>query len=180
MDELFKARTELYVIRAQRGDMEAINLLMALWSSRLRPLVSQWVPPCLIDEVVQQVWLDVFGNIASLTEPAHFQAWMRRIAFRCSATLLRQRRSHAQLDPDSSFCELVPSWLPILVSLLGPTHRKVFAMHYLDGYSVDEISKCLELPVGTIKSRLHASRFFLRLRLGDLMENQKSLNSMTP
>lgn len=171
MDELFKARSELYVLRAQRGEPDAMNLLIALWSPRLSSMVSQWVPSSFIGEVVQQVWLDVFGHLAGLNDPANFPGWIRRIAFRCAATLLGQRKALAQIDPDASSYELAPSWLPILVGLLGPTHRRVFTMHYVEGYSVEEIGECLELPVGTIKSRLHTSRRLLRRRLSDSLEN---------
>jgi RNA polymerase sigma-70 factor (ECF subfamily) len=171
MDELFKARSELYVLRAQSGDPDAMDLLIALWSPRLSSMVSQWVPASFTAEVAQQVWLDVFGHLAGLNEPASFPSWIRRIAFRCAATMLRQRKAHARIDPDASSYELAPSWLPILVGLLGPTHRRVFTMHYLEGYSVEEIGECLELPVGTIKSRLHTSRRLLRRQLGNSLEN---------
>lgn len=171
MDELFKARSELYVLRAQRGDPEAMNLLMALWTPRLTSMVGQWAPPALIGEVVQQVWLDVFGSLARLNDPAYFPGWVRRIAFRCAATVLRQQNTQARIDQDDSSYELAPSWLPILVGLLGPTHRLVFSMHYLDGYSVEEIGESLDLPVGTIKSRLHTSRRLLRRKLSNSLED---------
>jgi len=172
MNEYFQERTELFVLRAQRGDTDAMNMLIALWTPRLRSLTSQWAPPWLIDEIVQQIWLDVFGHIAKLNEPAHFSAWIRRIAYRCSVTLLRQRGRLEQADPEATYYELAPSWLPILVGLLGPTHRLAFTMHYLDGYSIEEIAERLKLPTGTIKSRLHTSRSLLRRRLTDFTENK--------
>ena len=159
------------MLRAQCGDPEAMNSLIALWSPRLTSMVSQWAPASFVGEVVQQVWLDVFGHLAGLNDPAYFPGWIRRIAFRCAATLLRQRKAHLQIDPDASIYELAPSWLPILVGLLGPTHRRVFTMHYVEGYSVEEIAEDLELPVGTVKSRLHTSRRLLRRRLSNSLEN---------
>ncbi len=171
MDDLFRARSELYVLRAQRGDVDAMNLLISLWLPPLSSMLSRWLPPSLVGEAVQQVWLDVFGSLASLNDPALFPAWIRRIAFRSAATLLRQRRMCDPIAQEESSYELAPSWLPILVGLLGPTHRRVFTMHYLEGYSVEEIGECLGLPVGTIKSRLHTSRRLLRRRLSNAFEN---------
>jgi len=171
MDEFFKGRSELYVLRAQRGDPDGMNLLIGLWTPRLRSIIGQWAPPSLVDEVVQQVWLDVFGHLGSLNDPAYFPRWVRKISFRCAATLMRRRGSHLRLDPEASYYELAPSWTPVIIGLLGPTHRRVFTLHYLEGFSVEEIAESLGLPPGTIKSRLYTSRRLLRKRLGDSLEN---------
>ena len=162
MDEDFRLRTELYVLRSQKGDSDAMNLLVDLWTPRLKSLVAQWASGLIIDEVVQQVWLDILSQITKLNDPANFPAWIRRIAYRCCATAIHRKRSTTRLSPNMATCVLAPSWLPIFVGLLGSTHRRVFTMHYIEGYSVEEIAAELGLSPGTVKSRLHTSRRLLR------------------
>jgi RNA polymerase sigma-70 factor (ECF subfamily) len=46
--------------------------------------------------------------------------------------------------------------------LLSPDHRAVIAWHDIEGYTLDELSTELEIPIGTLKSRLHRARAHLR------------------
>ncbi len=148
-----------------------MDLLVALWTPKLAQLVHQWAPGHLVDEIVQQVWLDALSGINSLNDPANFPSWIRRIAYRCSVTAMqRHRLQHPSISPDVPARVLAPSWMPVLLALLGPTHRRVFSLHYVEGYSVDEISVLLNIPPGTIKSRLHNSRLLLRRQLSQQPE----------
>ena len=45
--------------------------------------------------------------------------------------------------------------------------RIVITLHYIEGYSVEEIGKILKIPSGTVKSRLHNGRKLLKLELSD-------------
>ena len=49
-------------------------------------------------------------------------------------------------------------------------HRAVVVLHYLQGFSLEEIAYILDCPVGTVKSRLHHARRMLRQQLGNLRQ----------
>jgi RNA polymerase sigma-70 factor (ECF subfamily) len=51
------------------------------------------------------------------------------------------------------------------VDLLGPKHKIVVVLHYLNGLNLAEIAEIVEVPVGTVKSRLHYALRKLRLQL---------------
>lgn len=45
--------------------------------------------------------------------------------------------------------------------------RIVIVLHYIEGYSVDEVGKLLKIPAGTVKSRLYSGRALLKEELKD-------------
>jgi RNA polymerase sigma-70 factor (ECF subfamily) len=51
------------------------------------------------------------------------------------------------------------------VDLLGPKHKVVVVLHYLNGLNLAEIAEIVEVPVGTVKSRLHYALLKLRVQL---------------
>ena len=53
------------------------------------------------------------------------------------------------------------------VDVLGPKHKIVVVLHYLNGLNLAEIAEVVEVPVGTVKSRLHYALRKLRVRLSE-------------
>ena len=51
------------------------------------------------------------------------------------------------------------------VDTLGPKHKIVVVLHYLNGLNLAEVAEIVEVPVGTVKSRLHYALLKLRMRL---------------
>jgi RNA polymerase sigma factor (sigma-70 family) len=69
--------------------------------------------------------------------------------------------------------EMNESWRQIqqALSSLPLSHRGVVVLYYIDDLSIQEISEVLEIPVGTVKSRLHYSRQALKKSM-DVLENR--------
>jgi RNA polymerase sigma-70 factor (ECF subfamily) len=74
----------------------------------------------------------------------------------------------AEVDEESQQIQQAISSLPL-------TQRVVIALYYLDDLSLQEISAILEVPEGTIKSRLHYGRQSLKKRLGVLSERKPEI-----
>lgn len=100
-----------------------------------------------------------------------FAAWMRRIVVNRCCALLRQRRrmtpagqpeERAAPDPPPGPEELSPGELWAAVSELDDRFRPVLVLHYAHGYSLDEVGRLLDLPPGTVRSRLHRALAQLR------------------
>lgn len=154
------------VLRAQAGDRAALEALLAHADALLRPYATLMLRDAdAAEDVLQDVLLAIYRKLATLREPRAFAAWARRIASREIFRALRGRRAHDQLhdelppdltadaDPPSPPDGLLQR-LPELLERVSPASRAVLALHYIDELSLDETAAVLDLPIGTVKSRL--------------------------
>jgi RNA polymerase sigma-70 factor, ECF subfamily len=154
------------VLRAQSGDRAALEALLAHADTLLRPYATLMLRDAdATDDVLQDVLLLVYRKLATLREPRAFAAWARRVASREIFRALRGQRAHDQLhddlppdfpagaDPPSPSDGLLQR-LPELLARVSPASRAVLALHYIDDLSLDETAAVLDLPMGTVKSRL--------------------------
>ncbi len=162
-----KAReTAWLVLRAQAGDRAALEALLEHAHAMLRPYVAVMVRDGdAAADVLQEVLVLLFRKLPALREPRAFASWARRIAsreiFRALRKLRHYERTHDELPPDvpaepdpEPAGEGLLARLPALLERVSPASRAVVALHYLDGLTLDETAAVLELPAGTVKSRL--------------------------
>jgi RNA polymerase sigma-70 factor (ECF subfamily) len=154
------------VLRAQAGDRAALEALLAHADGLLHPYATLMLRDAdAAEDVLQDVLLLVYRKLATLREPRAFAAWARRIASREIFRALRGQRAHDQLHdelppelPDGAEPPEPPDGLlqrlPELLQRVSPASRAVLALHYIDDLSLDETAAVLDLPVGTVKSRL--------------------------
>ncbi|BBO34484.1 hypothetical protein PLANPX_4096 [Lacipirellula parvula] len=158
--------------------MAAWDELVASWNDRLHYFLHR-----LIDHehdvanVLQEVWLNAFRNIGGLQQGARLAPWLYTIARRSAMNHYRgayARRAidadapapNANLEPieptDDAFhlenAELVHFGL----GRLEVPQRELLTLYFLDDLSIAEIATVLEIPPGTVKSRLSAARRELR------------------
>ena len=158
--------TAWLVRRAQAGDRAALEALLAHAEALLRPFATHMLRDAdAADDVLQDVLLAVYRKLGTLREPRAFAAWARRIAGREVGRALRARRAYeathdelppdvpADADPGPASGALLER-LPALLEHVSPASRAVLALHYLDGLTLDETAAVLDLPMGTVKSRL--------------------------
>jgi RNA polymerase sigma-70 factor (ECF subfamily) len=169
--------TAWLVLRAQSGDRAALEALLAHAEALLRPFALLMLRDAdAVDDVLQDVLLQVYRKLDTLREPRAFAAWARRIASREIFRALRGRRTHDALhdelppdlpdgaDPPAPADGMLQR-LPALLERVSPASRAVLALHYLDDLSLDEVAAVLDLPVGTVKSRLAYGLTLLRRQL---------------
>lgn len=154
------------VLRAQAGDRAALEALLAHAYGLLRPYATLMLRDGdAAEDVLQDVLLAVYRKLGTLREPRAFAAWTRRIASREIFRALRRLRVHDQLhdelppdlpagaDPPAPPDGLLQR-LPELLERVSPASRAILALHYIDDLSLDETAAVLDLPIGTVKSRL--------------------------
>ena len=158
--------TAWLVLRAQAGDRAALEALLAHADGLLRPYATLMLRDAdAAEDVLQDVLLAIYRKLATLREPRAFAAWARRIASREIFRALRSKRAydqaHDELPPDLPDDADPPEppdgllqRLPELLERVSPASRAVLALHYLDELTLDEIAAILDLPPGTVKSRL--------------------------
>lgn len=162
-----QARLALRVALAQSGDRDALDQLL---SGIQRPLYAH-IAAILGDreqayDVLQSSLLLVARRLGSLRDPRWFRAWAYRIATREAVRTAKRRTRDKGLFADEpvEVAEVPaeePAYDPALVracldriDLLPAGARTVIRMHYLDELTLVEVAEALELPLGTVKSRL--------------------------
>ena len=117
-------------------------------------------PDCA--DAVQEALTRAWQRRSSLRNPEKFKPWLMRILVNtCNDILRRQSRQTLLADEDLLSQEDTPSdplSVREAIECLKPEWRTVILLHYLEGCSVSEIAQMLQIPQGTVKSRLLYAR----------------------
>jgi RNA polymerase sigma factor (sigma-70 family) len=148
----------------------------------------------LAEDAAQEAFLDAYRHLGDLREPLAFPGWLRRILFKHCDRRTRKRSpetvSFDELPFESGARSKAPSpeeiaqrnemtyRLTDALELLPEKQRAVLVLHYMSGHSLAELSAFLNVPVGTVKKRLHDGRERMREILTD--EVKDGLRSRRP
>jgi RNA polymerase sigma-70 factor (ECF subfamily) len=148
---------------AQAGDADALHDVLVAASRLAGPLVRR-IAGNDADDVLQGVLWTVARKLAWLDDPLAFRAWVFRIASRAAVKhVARERRfwpvvaaedlERVPMSEESPAAPLVER-VPELLEAATPRSRAVLVLHYLEELPLEEVAAVLDLPVGTVKSRL--------------------------
>jgi RNA polymerase sigma factor (sigma-70 family) len=125
-------------------------------------------------DAVQEALIKAWRNWAGLRDIAAFRPWFKRIVINCCNDRLKRRRRIVDLEAASDvaaadvFAGMVArDEVGRAVNRLAPDHRIVIALRYWEDLTLEQIAETLDLPLGTVKSRLHYALRALRAELGD-------------
>lgn len=166
---------ELLVLRCRRGDTAAWDELARRYNDRLWYYVRRFVnDEHRAVQVVQDIWVHVLRGLKELRQADRLAPWLYTIARRTILSEFRrqyadtQRTEEAQLEQvvddqpmaadQFDNAELVNYGL----GQIGWTEREVLTLYFLDDLSIAEIGRVLDIPSGTVKSRLSRARNELR------------------
>ena len=130
------------------------------------------------DDATQDAFTLAWRGRRSLRDPARFDAWFGRILVNVCRQRLRQR-ARARIRPAAEGCRrpdrrcerhISGRLTPIsrAMTRLDADHRIVVVLRYWADLSVDDIAARLDVPAGTVKSRLHYALRSMRPRLEDV------------
>ena len=166
---------ELLVLRCQDGDGAALDELVARWQRRLwRHALHLTGKPDAAWDVLQEVWMAIVRGIRSLDDPARFRPWAYRLVIHKSADFVRRQQRERRLADDVSGnveegnASLAGDHVERLrgaLSRLPEESRAILSLRYFQDAPVGEIARILEVPEGTVKSRLHHARNYLKRAL---------------
>jgi RNA polymerase sigma-70 factor (ECF subfamily) len=141
----------------------------------------------LAEDVAQEVFLKVYKALPGYRHEKPFKHWLHRVAANAVTDALRRRRPLVSLDgmeqPPASResdpmdvatrHDLQKSVRQAIASL--PSHyRDTIALQAFGELSYEEIAKALDIPLGTVMSRLSGAKRLLRERLGDLVHGEEA------
>jgi RNA polymerase sigma-70 factor (ECF subfamily) len=127
-------------------------------------------------DATQDAFLSCYRRLASFRGDAAFTTWLHRIAINASYDVLRRRKvTPAGLDeapeppPSPDHAEATAGTVDAQRALLhvGLEHRAVLVLHDVRGLAYEEVAAILEVPVGTVKSRLHRARVAMARALAE-------------
>lgn len=167
--------------RVAGGDHEAFATLMRRHEDRVFAVCLRLMGSrAAALDASQETFLTLYRKAGQYRATAAVGTWLYRITVNTCYDLLRKekrRRSERipeHLDPVDSAAqdpytsvELRPS-IEVALSQLSPEFRSVVVMADVQGFSLPEVAQTLELPVGTVKSRLFRARRQLAATLGNL------------
>jgi RNA polymerase sigma-70 factor (ECF subfamily) len=157
----------ILVLRCQAGDETAFRQLVERYDSRLRYYVRKLLGSVdSADDVLQDVWLDVFRSVAKLAQPAAFSTWLFRIARDRAYRELRRPRHRRLEDSDEAgvteeefdFSAEDAEQVHVLLDKLAPEHREVLLLRFIEDMSYEDIARVTGCPMGTVRSRIYYAK----------------------
>ncbi len=182
---------ELLVLRCQNGETKALEQLIESWQPRLWRHAKRLTGRHDVAwDVLQETLLAIVRSLHRLDDPALFRTWAYRIATNKSADWTRKQQRDRKLaeavanncDPRSLHVQEQRDFestnepnddvkrLHDAMRELSGDRQAILAMHYLEDMGMAEISVALDIPAGTVKSRLYHAR----QQLKELLERKES------
>jgi len=161
------------VLRAQCGDREALELLLRSIHPSLQRYLRGLVGAFHSDDVLQDVLIVVARKLTWLQQPELLRPWAFRIASRAGVKHLKRERrwlgDDAGLEnvaaPEPPSSDELLAELPTMDGL-SPASRAVLVLHFQEEMPLSDVAAVLEVPLGTVKSRLAYGLAAIRKQLG--------------
>ncbi|MGD8329425.1 MAG: sigma-70 family RNA polymerase sigma factor [Acidobacteriota bacterium] len=147
-------------------------------------------------DLSQDVFLKAYSALESYRPQYPFPAWLFRIARNAAIDEIRKRRlstvsldapmefddgstprevESSGLDPEDSYLGLeFANRISAAIDELPEKYREPIVLRHAGGLSYDEIAEAMELPIGTVKTRIFRARDALRQSLGDLFDDEST------
>jgi len=182
---------QVLIAETLAGDASAFGVLVRRYQDRLYNAMVQslgyWDEA---HDVVQDAFVQAFLKLHSFQGQAKFYTWLYRIAFNTAASSRRRRRPSLSLDQSRENGGQEPLYggeaphdqilraervnrVQRALGTLTEDHRKILVLREMDGMAYEDIAEILELPVGTVRSRLFRARMQLREELREVVEDER-------
>jgi RNA polymerase sigma-70 factor, ECF subfamily len=181
------------VVRAQRGEKTAFELLVRKYQHRVAKLVSRYVRDrAEVEDVTQETFIKAYRAINGFRGDSAFYTWLYRIAVNTAKNYLEsQGRRPPGTDLDAEGAEALAQGEPLrdvatperhlltdeiaatvrrAINALPPDLRMAITLREIEGLSYEEIAEVMECPIGTVRSRIFRAREAIDGELKPLLE----------
>jgi RNA polymerase sigma-70 factor (ECF subfamily) len=177
-----------------REDLRAFDALVVRHQDRIFGLIARMVPDQeAARDLTQDTFLKAFKGLRGFSGEASFYTWLYRIARNVVTSHARYQAARPRIsasldaeDPDRGPLRVVlaaPAKDPVegaieserramllaALAALSPEFREIIVLRDFEDRSYEEIAELLEVPPGTVRSRLHRARADLRERLKPIL-----------
>jgi len=166
---------ELLVLKCQSGDEQSLSILIKRWHPKLLRQANRHLYDMEASkDVVQESWQAIIKGLDALKDSSKFGVWALSITSRKAIDWIRKKQTSRKREDDevafqleqsieqSDEKEVLLTKMSIALKELPRDQKLVLSMFYLESYPLSEISKILDLPIGTVKSRLYYAREHLK------------------
>ena len=179
------------IIRAQKGDLSAYDRIV----TRFRDMAVGYGHSILGDfqlaeDAAQEAFIQAYKDLRKLSVPKAFPAWFRRIVLKHCDRIMRKRKP-SQLPveemndlpdhSDSPFETInkkdIQNTILDSINALPQHERTTTTLFYINGYSMADVSKFLDVPLSTTKSRLHSARTRLKGRMIKMVRDSLQIHA---
>ncbi len=179
------------VQQALSGNQEAFEVLVSRYKQSLFGLIYHYVGEYHeAEDVLQQVWLQLYLSLATLRAHVHIKPWLFTVARNRSLDVLRHRRLHAQRllsfsevkpgneEDEAAFLDAIPDTSPTpeelverhelrheiwrAIQSLPHKYRLICVLYYSKQLNYAEIGRMLGVPSSTVKTQFNRAKPFLR------------------
>lgn len=166
--------------RAQMGDQRAFQQLVENYTdSTWRTAYVLLANHVLAEDVLQEAWIDVWRGLPGFQPNRPFRPWLLTIiANRCRMVMRRQKISTVPLEylPNDGMIsssdplkfvllQEADTELQEVLATLPDEQQRVLELRFFAELDIAEIALIIDIPLGTVKSRLHRALNTLRMRL---------------
>jgi RNA polymerase sigma-70 factor (ECF subfamily) len=185
------------VERAQRGEKQAFELLVAKYQRKLARLLTRFIrDPAEVEDVAQEAFIKAYRALPSFRGESAFYTWLYRIGINTAKNYLvaMGRRAPTTTEFDSEDAEnfedgeqlrdvntpenelmskQIAQTVNETMEALPEELRTAIVLRELDGLSYEEIATVMNCPIGTVRSRIFRARETIAERLRPLLETSK-------
>ena len=184
MEDLIKSRIKKVI----KGDQNAFGEIVELYKDKVFQLCFRMLGNRHeAEDIAQEAFIRAYVNINSFNINLKFSTWLYRIATNLCIDRIRKKKPDYYLDAEVSGTDGLTMYSQIAadttlpedelqslelqemiqkeISKLPEKYRSVIVLKYIEELSLNEISEILDLPLGTVKTRIHRGREALRQQL---------------
>jgi len=178
------------VAKIVAGDKQAFAQIIDRFSSRIYRLAYRMCGSAMdAEDLTQEIFLAIYRSLPSFRGDSALSTWVYRVAMNHCVDFQRRHRPET-LSLDEQLVVVTNRWcdnpqealskeelgrqIEEALARLAPHHREVVILHELHGLTYAEVAKVLQIPVGTVKSRLSNAFRQLRELLRDYVEDDKN------
>lgn len=162
------------VEQCKQGQKEAFSGIYYRYRTRIFSFCLTLLRnPSDAEDALQDVFRYIFSKLRYYESKGRFKSFIFKIAHSTSIDILRRRSKQANMPEEFEIpveeterprAEQIEQ-LRICIAKLPPMYREIMALRVLDDLAYEEISDVLDLPLGTVKSRIHHAVSLVRKML---------------
>jgi RNA polymerase sigma-70 factor (ECF subfamily) len=168
------------IVAAQRGDLKAFGKLVERYEGRVAATVIGMIGDCdEADDIGQETFIRCYHAMGRFRGESKLETYLTRIAINLCLNELKRRKRHKLLfvrsssapEADVSYQGLEHDQheqkhiVDLALQELKPEFRSVVVLRLIDGYSTEETARILNIPMGTVLSRLARAQEKLKQHL---------------
>ncbi len=190
--ETEKQRDYNLIKRVQNGDMVAFSEIVDKYKNRLMNTIVRMISSQQeAEDVVQETFLRVYQHRDSFDFRHCFSTWLYTIALNLARNELRKRKRfkfyditdmqghESEISVEMKLPSNISKVLENAIDSLPEKYKTAFILRDIQEQSYEEVAKVMNIPLGTVKSRVNRARALLRDKLKPRMEESNALSKGT-